>query len=309
MLSITHSHEAGTLIDGTSKGDGTAAVLKENGWRWGRSIAAWYVPHTRDHLPKMHVINRTADALKTAGFEVLTCITLDHRPAAEVEAGKIQRQGDRVTALEHKAERKTAADEAAWSNARQALDRLPEGGEPIKIGHHSENRHRNAIAKADRAMSRSIEATEEATRAQARADAAKKTVDARYQHLTVANRVEKIGAKIRRRQRMLDEWGQFNQGPSGPTAANEELRLRLEAEQAELRDQLTYWEAVRAEQIASGIASNHSRETIQKGDRVKIRGHWREVVRANPKTVSVTTGYSWTDTAPYAEIQQHHRPE
>jgi hypothetical protein len=33
MLTITHTHAEGTLIDGTSRGDGTAEVLKANGWR------------------------------------------------------------------------------------------------------------------------------------------------------------------------------------------------------------------------------------------------------------------------------------
>ncbi|WP_198418979.1 hypothetical protein [Cryobacterium sp. TMT3-29-2] len=66
---------------------------------------------------------------------------------------------------------------------------------------------------------------------------------------------------------------------------------------------------MRTAQIESGTATGYDRSTVKKGDRVKIRGQWREVVRANPKTVSVSTGYTWTDTAPYAEIQQHQRPE
>lgn len=41
---------------------------------------------------------------------------------------------------------------------------------------------------------------------------------------------------------------------------------------------------------------------------MEIRGSWYEVVRANPKTVSVTTGYSWTRTAPYAEIEASKTP-
>ena len=32
MLSITHTHEAGTIIEGTAKGDGSAAILKANRW-------------------------------------------------------------------------------------------------------------------------------------------------------------------------------------------------------------------------------------------------------------------------------------
>ena len=106
MLTITHTHEAGTIIDGTSKGDGTAEILKANRWRWGRSIGAWFVPNSRDHLPKSALIEGTAAALREAGFEVTTEIDATHRSTAEVEAGKIERQAARVDALDAKAERK-----------------------------------------------------------------------------------------------------------------------------------------------------------------------------------------------------------
>ena len=311
MLTITHTHAEGTLIDGTAKGDGTAEVLKANGWRWGRSIAAWYVPQSRDRLPKLHVIQRTQTALEAAGFEVVTEIDSTLRPTAEVEAGKIERQADRVEALEQKADRKSAADAAAWNNARAALDRLPEGGEPIHVGHHSEGRHRNAIAKADRAMRRSVEATAEATRAQARADAASCTTDARYSPVTVANRIETLGAELRKlERRIIAPYYDDTHGYIDATKAQQQARAdRLAPHLEEKRDQIAYWQAVRAAQIDSGKATGYDRSNIKKGDRVKIRGHWHEVVRANPKTVSVTTGYTWTDTVPYAEIQKHERAE
>lgn len=35
---------------------------KRHGWRWGRSITAWYVPHSRDRLPKMPGIERTKNS-------------------------------------------------------------------------------------------------------------------------------------------------------------------------------------------------------------------------------------------------------
>ena len=95
-LTITHTHAEGTLIDGTSKGDGTADVLKANGWRWGRSISAWFIPQSRDRLPKLGTIERTTTALHAAGFTVTTSLDSNHRPTAEVEAGKMQRQADRV---------------------------------------------------------------------------------------------------------------------------------------------------------------------------------------------------------------------
>ncbi|NKW20405.1 hypothetical protein GS940_23745 [Rhodococcus hoagii] len=38
------------------------------------------------------------------------------------------------------------------------------------------------------------------------------------------------------------------------------------------------------------------------GDLVKVCGQWRKVKRVNPKSVSVETGYSWTDTVKYDAI-------
>ncbi len=311
MLTITHTHEAGTMIGGTSRGDGTADVLKSTGWRWGRSISAWFVPQSRDRLPKVHTITRTRAALEAAGFTVDTDIDSTHRTTAEVEAGKIERQADRVDALAVKAERKSDADEAAWTRARAALDRLPEGCEPIKVGHHSESRHRNAIAKADTAMRKSVEASADAAHAQARADAATHTSDARYAPVTVANRIETLGAELRKLERRITAQVYDDaRGYVDATDAQKQSRAsRLAPHLEEKRDQIAYWEAVRAAQIQGGAATGYDRATVQKGDRVKIRGQWREVVRVNAKTVSVTTGYSWTDTAPYAEIQQLVRPE
>jgi hypothetical protein len=310
LLTITHTHEAGTLIAGTSRGDGTAAILKANGWRWGRSISAWYVPMSRDHLPKFHVIERTESALTAAGFEVETDVDRAYRPTAEVEAGKIERQADRVAALDAKADRKSATGDAAWANAEAATARLPDNGQPILVGHHSERGHRAALAKADSAMRRSIDATEDATRARARADAATFTTDARYRPITVANRIETLGAELRKMERRIVEQRYDTEvGYVDATEAQKEARATaLAPHMAEKRDQIAYWVAVRAEQIAAGKTGDFSRDSVKKGDGVKIRGRWVKVVRANAKTVSVTTGYTWTDTVPYAEIQQHERP-
>ncbi|RDH95041.1 uncharacterized protein DUF3560 [Curtobacterium sp. AG1037] len=311
MLTITHTHEAGTLIDGTSKGDGTADVLKRVGWRWGRSIGTWYVPNSRDHLPNGFKINRTVQALTAAGFEVTTELSMEHRTTAEVEAGKIARQADRVDALNAKADRKDAADTAAWERVETAMSRLPEGGEPIKVGHHSEGRHRNAIAKADTAMRRSIEATADAERARGRADAAAMTTDSRYRPVTVANRIETLSAEIRKLERRIVE-PRFDAERGYVPATPEQIeaaRARLSPYIDEKRDQVAYWEGVRAAQVESGTATGYSRETVKKGDRVRVRGHWWSVVRVNAKSVSVQTEYTWTNTVPYPEIQDVRRPE
>lgn len=308
MLTITHTHEAGTLIDGTSRGDGTAEILKANGWRWGRSIAAWYVPHSRDRLPKEHVITRTAAALEAAGYE-LAPLELDRtiRSTAEVEADKAARQEARVDALQAKADRKSHAAAAAWQRHYADVDRLPESGEPVKLGHHSEQRHRRALEKAHDSARRGVDADREADRAAAAAEAATHTTAARNNPVTVANRITKLAADIRRIERNTVAPVYVDGDGYRPATAEqiEKRRAHYAPRLAELTDQHAYWEAVRAEQIATGQATNYSAATVHKGDLVKIRGHWSRVLKANPKTVAIDAGPGWDLKYIWAEVTDH----
>jgi hypothetical protein len=86
-------------------------------------------------------------------------IDSSHRTTDDVEAGKIVRQVDRVDALAGKVERKYTADDTAWTKARVLRGRLPEEGKPIKVGHHFEGCHRNAIVKASSAIRKSEKAS------------------------------------------------------------------------------------------------------------------------------------------------------
>jgi hypothetical protein len=104
-VTITHTHETGSLVSGTSRGDGSAEILKGFGWKWGRSIDVWYLPMSRDRLPKTYLIERTAAELRNAGFEVTVTVEVLFRATVDVEADKISRQADRTAALEAKAER------------------------------------------------------------------------------------------------------------------------------------------------------------------------------------------------------------
>jgi hypothetical protein len=311
MLTITHTHAEGTMIEGTTRGDGTAEVLKSCGWRWGRSIASWYVPHSRDNLPKAIVIRRTLTALREAGFEVDTDLSTDIRTTAEVEADKAARQENRVEALNAKAARRSAKEDAAWERQRRDISRLPEGGEPIKVGHHSEGRHRAAIARADRSMRAASEAYAETKEATERAEAASRTTAARHNPITVANRIERLAADIRRVERnIVADTYDAEYGFRPATEAEKDARAKSYAPRlTEMKDQHTYWITVRAEQIATGRVADYRQETISAGDQVKISGHWRKVTKTNAKTVALETGYSWTDKAPYAHIQDHRTAE
>ncbi|WP_426624510.1 DUF3560 domain-containing protein [Leifsonia sp. McL0607] len=301
-LTITHTHAEGTIIHGTAKGDGSAEILRAQRWRWGRSITAWYRPHSRDHLPDLYRIEQTANALRTAGFTLELDVDHTHRPTAEVEADKAERAAARADALDAKADRKADAASAADAAHERAAAALPEGGEPIKIGHHSEHRHRRAIEKAHTALSRSVQADKDAAEAARRAAIARDATDRRNAPVTVANRIDKIDTEIRGIKRKFARLDSYEQNTEQRAAYRQKLTGML----AEHEDQRAYWQAVRAQQIADGLTIDARPDNIRKGDLVKTRHGWDVVVKVNPKTVEVAPAHiGFTLNYRYGEITGH----
>ena len=307
MLIITHSPAEGTLILGTTRNDGTNTVLKANRWRWSRNLGSWYIPSSRDRSPKTFQINQTTRDLREAGFEVTVEIDNSYRPAAEVEADKQHRAAQRAEALANKAAKRAQQAEAAHERADRALHALPEGGEPIKVGHHSENRHRNAIDRAHNTLGQAIAADEEAQQVSHRAQAAALATQRRHSPVTVANRIEKLEAELRSIQLRID--GVPTNGHPVTEAATGVRLARLEHQKASLIDHLDYWKQVRDEQIASGQARNYSQEKISAGDQIKVAGMWWTVARANKKTCTLyqdqQRGVISSYRAAYAKITDH----
>ena len=312
-IQIIHTAAEGTLVHGTARGDGTNTILKAAGFRWFPSLGLWGLAGSRDRQPNRYKIDRAADALRAAGHGVSIDIDEAHRPTADAEAARAERQAQRADALAAKADRKAAAADAAWDAEQRAVNALPPGGEPIKIGHHSERRHRNAIARAHEATRGAIDATELAHHASGRAEAAAATTAHRYNPETVKNRIDKLEAEQRSDQRTLDghrrvvarSATQEYVDEFGP--ATGPYRDQVTARMAQRADEITYWHSIYADLQASGVASKHSRDTISVGDLVQRRGHWYPVVRVNTKTVSVRMheGASWTNTIGYHEISGH----
>lgn len=310
-LTITHNREEGTLIEGTQRGDGTAEILKGQGWRWGRSIGSWYVPQSRDRNLKTWIVDPTRRALEAAGHAVTVEADDTARPVAEVEAGRITRHQDRAEALAAKAQRKATHALTAQAAAETAARRLPEGGEPIKVGHHSETRHRNAITKAWNAQGRAVRADEEAQAAAQAAETATRTTAHRYAPHAVAGRIERLEAEARKLTRYLEGYT-VNRGTpyvEEVPAATGARREQVLAEQAENADALEYWRSIRREQLEAGKVQDYSRETIKAGDRIKVSGTWWTVARANAKTCTlyfdaaakIISSYR----APYGRITDH----
>ncbi|HEY9313808.1 DUF3560 domain-containing protein [Williamsia sp.] len=317
-ITITHTAAEGTLVEGTSKGDGTNTILRAHGFRWFRTLGTWGIAGSRDRQPNEYKISRAAAALREAGHTVDVEIDRTHRPADQTEADKVARQQDRADALADKADRKHDAAEQAWNREKTAHNALPEGGEPIHVGHHSEARHRNAIDKAWNALGNAVAAEKEATRADDRADAAAATTGHRYSPQTVANRIERFEAEQRADQRTLDGHSRtlFTDATGfkhveTTTAATGDYRERVIARMAQRADDITYWKTVRAEQIERGQINDYSRDTISKGDYVKVASlGWLTVTRVNAKSVTVTYpapygGRMLTDTVKYPHLRGH----
>jgi hypothetical protein len=86
------------------------------------------------------------------------------RPYAERKAARIER-------LRARAERKQAEAAGAYEAADRIARNIPLG-QPLLIGHHSERHHRRDLARIDRGMRRSVEATKAADELARRAAAA-----------------------------------------------------------------------------------------------------------------------------------------
>jgi hypothetical protein len=318
MITITHTWPEGTLLTGTAKGDGSYEILRPRGWRWGRSIGCWFIPNSRHRFSKQHLISTTGDALVEAGFTVEIKIDDTPESAAEVETAKAVQAEARADALDAKAARREGEAEAAWEKDRRLTDMLPPGGEPIKIGHHSEGRHRRAIDNAWKALGQAVHAEDEAKETRRRANIAADATDHRNSPIAVARRIDRLETEVRRCKRVLaGERAWTDETPSRlylkkPTGAYKD---RVEAELAVAEEQVAYWQDVRAAQQATGVATNYGKHNVKKGDKIKYRGTWYEVRRANAKSVTIPSmiglGFDlgWTDTVPWHEIQDHQPAE
>jgi hypothetical protein len=295
-LTIEHTEAEGTLLLGTCRGDGSAGVVKGLGWRWGRSIGLWFVPRSRDAAPKRVLIEQTAVQLRAAGFEVEVVIDTTTGDRAEVEERLAGRAEARAGRLQDRAEREQTKAEQRYAASRRIADGIP-FGQPILLGHHSQARAERDARKIRSHMEASLEHQERANRAVAAAATADAATRHRHSPVTVANRIERLGADIRRMERSLAQ-----------SIAAGHPRQDLEDQLAIARADLEHWQKVRAEQLATGQATNYSPENVAVGDLVKISGSWHTVARCNAKTVAVKTGYSWTSKAPWRAVQDH-RPQ
>lgn len=275
---ITHTREAGTLVEGTAKGDGSAAPLKAAGFRWSRNLGSWYLPHSRDRAAKRWDIDRAASGLREAGFTVETDIDdlTPGRSFAEAEEERAWAAFQRAERFSGRADGAAGHAEALESSARERADRIP-FGQPILIGHHSEGRDRRYRERIHNTFRKAYEEGKRAEYWAGRAEAAEHWEQHRNNIPRTLRRIEKLEADERRLSRQIAE---------AEGKGLDQTRERLGVDRDYVAEQLQYWRGVVAEAEARGVKV-WSAADFTKGDFARLRWGWFEVLRVNKKTVTV----------------------
>jgi hypothetical protein len=311
-MKLEHTAAGGTVLDGTARSDaGAHAILKAQGWRWGRSIGMWYVPYSRDRAPKLDLIDQTAAMLRAAGLEVVVTVDAAPRDQLAAEADRAAHMADRAERLGDRANRRASESDQHWQAAHDISDRIP-FGQPILVDHYSARRHRRDLERIDTHHRHAVELRDEADRAARAADSARTHMDRREDPQRVARRIETLAAELRSLERKLD--GTSNDGVEYGKPATGAWRTQLQIAAVDLRDKLAYWRGVRADQVAAGTIREWTPADFRPGDLVQRKGwNWGRVVRVNRTTLTVTyqvPGHrgDWPGKLPYFEITDHRRP-
>lgn len=276
MIKINHDRENGTLVEGTAKGDGTGRILYDAGFRFSRYLGAWYVPHSRRRAAKTWTINDAARNLRDAGHEVTVTIddtTPAATPFAEAEAASYERAEERADRYADRAERATATAQALEADAKQRASAIP-FGQPVLTDHYSANRDQRDRERIRRKFDKSAQEAGRGRYWDGRARAAEGYKDGRVHLGTTLRRIERLEAEERRARRDMEQ-----------TTSEHHWACRA-ADLAEITEQLTHWRQVVAEAEAHG-AKVWTRADFRKGDYALYRGTWYEVLRANPKSVTI----------------------
>lgn len=293
VLTLTHTTEAGTLLEGTDgKHEASYDVLKANGWRWSSRIDCWYVPRSRGQLPQHWRIERTTTELQQAGYDVEVSVDATPADPAALEQAKRERAEQRAQGLARKASAKREASDRYWDSSDASARHFPLG-QPVLVGHHSEARHRREQQRMDDLAHKAIAADNEAAELERKARAAAAAAQP-VSKVTLGNRIETLAAEVRKGSTLLDRCA-----PGTPSA--ERVAEQLAHDIAKLNHARKEWD----ERVATGEFIVYSPGQVKAGDLVKINGRWAKVARANPKSCSVETGYSWTDRVPWHKITDH----
>lgn len=311
VIRIVHTRAEGTLIEGSTKGDGVWDIVRNHGFRFSRHVGL-YIRNSRDKTANRSRINAAADALRDAGFTVEVDIddTTPGRSFADAEAERTQRAEERADRYGRRASRNTAAGEARWQRTRGRMAAVPPG-QPILAGHHSERGHRRLLDWADNQDRKAVGEMRKGKYWAERAQAASDHQKHRESVGTTRRRIDRLEADRRRIVRRLEEGWTREYAPDATLPDGAEVldtypdgsrvcrvlptgdaKAVREADLAQLDDEIAYWRGVLAEAEQRGVKL-WSRDDFTKGDFVIYHETAVEVIRVNAKTLTIPWGHYW----------------
>lgn len=296
-ITIRHDHEDGTVIEGSSRGDGVWEIAKAHGLECRRGVI--FKRHTRDRFADLSALSKLAGALREAGHTVAVEVDDVWRPAADREDARAVRVSERAERLAERASRQYAEAHARRMASRSIADGMP-FGEPIKVGHHSERAHRRAFERMESNDRASYAARDYAEELARRADAAERNEASRQGPRAIMRRVDTLKTDRRAWIRRLADTDK------GATGYARTCRLYIER----LSEDIAFQQSKLGDLAATGVFVAWSAESVQRGDLVNVGGSWHEVARVNRKGVSVRALYQWhtrDDITPVTWDQIHGR--
>lgn len=314
-LTITHTRADGTLLEGSSKGDGVWELVRPHRFTWGRSLpGVLFIRQSRDKQADRWSISRAAEALRAAGWTVVIDIDEDTRRSfAEAEQERYERAEERADRFSEYAGSAASRSSAHHGEAHRIASSIP-FGQPILMGHHSQRRAERDQERIDSNMRKALSEGDKAAYYARRAKASGSYEAFRKDPGRTLRRLEKLRADLRG----VERWqrGESNNGYTRALtpATVAELNRRHE----ELTEEIEFWEHVIKEAEANGFKV-WSKADFKKGDFVRYSGRWFEVLRVNAKSVTIPhihngigtkvvrkgDGYvaDWTWTAPYTDVR------
>ncbi|MFJ1757592.1 DUF3560 domain-containing protein [Kitasatospora sp. NPDC088134] len=310
-LTIRHTWEDGTVLEGSRKGDGAYEIVRPFGFWWMRSARMIAVRRSRDSRADMYTINRAKAALEATGKFTVE-VEIDNtqtRSFADAEQERYERAEHRAERHEELSNNAAGRSEAAYRSARAIGDGIPLG-QPVLVGHHSEKRHRRDLDRIDNGMRRSIDEQGKAEYHADRAQSAAAFEGFRKDPARTLRRIEKLEADLRGTERDLAGKGSSGWEPDKYPHHREELEARKRG----IEEQLEYWRAVVKAAEEKGFKVWGPKD-FTPGDFLKSRGEWYEVLRVNAKSVTgphihengpvvtkIGARFDWTWNFPYNEI-------
>ncbi|MFD6941071.1 ParB/RepB/Spo0J family partition protein [Streptomyces goshikiensis] len=273
-ITITHTRAEGTVLDGSSKGDGVYEIVSKHGFWWSRSVGI-YIRNSRDREAQNWKINSAKTALEAAGHSVTVEINEGKRRSfAEAEVDRAERAEDRAERFENRADRAAASSDARHQAARDIMRHIP-FGQPILVGHHSQRRAERDAERIDGHMRASIDEGKRAEYWASRSRSAEQYAEHRNNPQVTLRRLERLRADLRQQERYRDQAVEGGYDP-GRHVRNIE----------DLVEEIAYWEKLIKEAEENGVKI-WGPDDFAPRDYVLSRGTWYQVARVNPKTLSI----------------------